>query len=1007
MEPALIGTRLASSAMGPLVKKLFVSDGPGAGLTDQRRIRLSGLVSFRGEKRTLTEKDVRKLAATLVKDAVSGPGERPFPADESEAVAEALARRLLALGDLDMDDVQAVRLGHTELAARLRTAAGPPDGLSSDADRFIDTLTAWASLHILQFFTQRSTFVARALVEQSRAQAELIARTELLISRLPTPLAEDAAFERRYHEHIARKHGQLTIYGIDLHNSPDRWPLDGAYLSLEALETIEPEPHPLTQFGIAACPTPTGPRPADQALAQHGRVLLRGVAGSGKSTLVQWLAVSASPEPTDSRMSYLRDRIPLVLPLRVLCRHGERLPAPADFLTAAGCPLTPPEGWVDRVLSTGRGLVLIDGIDEVPEPDRERARRWLRELLDLYDGPNRWLVTSRPSAVRDEWLRADGFTDLALKPMGRTETTAFVQRWHIAAGEDAAPYEQPLLEALRTQQDLARLATNPLMCGLICALHRDRTGFLPRGRKALYDAALDMLLVRRDRERDVGAPTGVDLAEAPQIRLLQRLAYWLTVNGRHVMDRVRALSLVTEAAPAIPDVAAIGDPEAVFHHLLHRSGLLRAPTADTVDFVHRTFKDYLAAKAIVEDGSFGLLAEHAADDEWEDVIRLAVAHGRPRDCAEIVRDLLAAAEAAPDRRTRLRVLCVTAASLDQATELDPALRQTVLERTAEVVPAGTNEEARELAAVGPVVLDLLPGPEHPDDEQARLAVITATHVQSDAALPYLARFVRHAYGAVSAQLIWAWSRYDAMSYGEEIIRRLDLAGLELTVASDEHADEVIRMGLRPLWLDVRSPVSPARIVRLITRCEASRVRVRTPEAAAALRALRPDTTLRSLILDFPAGQEWGVACLPDNIPLTQLWLLNLPREGLAAALRLWPGLTALGGGLVVATENDWRVMAKLPHLTELTLHADSLATCRVTLPLTTVRDVTFSRIDRQAVTNRLAALFPSARFIRLFDATTSVDVSPLAALPHLERITAYGLSLNGRDALSPHVEIIV
>ncbi|MCE0447639.1 hypothetical protein LT493_36885 [Streptomyces tricolor] len=41
---------------------------------------------------------------------------------------------------------------------------------------------------------------------------------------------------------------------------------------------------------------------------------------------------------------------------------------------------------------------------------------------------------------------------------------------------------------------MARLATNPLMCGLICALHRERRGYLPTGRKELYDAALTMLL---------------------------------------------------------------------------------------------------------------------------------------------------------------------------------------------------------------------------------------------------------------------------------------------------------------------------------------------------------------------------------------------------------------------------------------------------------------------------------------------------------------------------------
>ncbi len=84
-----------------------------------------------------------------------------------------------------MDDVQAVRLGHRDLARRLRAAAPAPDGLSTDSVLYLETLTEWACLHILEFFTRRSTFVARSLVEQTRAQAELLAKTDELIRRTP------------------------------------------------------------------------------------------------------------------------------------------------------------------------------------------------------------------------------------------------------------------------------------------------------------------------------------------------------------------------------------------------------------------------------------------------------------------------------------------------------------------------------------------------------------------------------------------------------------------------------------------------------------------------------------------------------------------------------------------------------------------------------------------------------------------------------------------------------
>ncbi|MEV4944111.1 NACHT domain-containing protein [Streptomyces sp. NPDC053755] len=1015
MEPALIGTRLASGVIGPLLRRLLVQDGPGAGLTGTaRRVRLSRLVSFRGEQRTLTDKDVRRLAATLVERARTGPGEPPFPADEAEAVTDALAGTLLALGDLDMDDVQAVRLGHRDLARRLRAAAPDPDGLSTDSVLFLGSLTEWACLHILEFFTQRTTFVARTLVEQTRGQAELTAKVDTLITRTPRGDGRDAEFERRYLAHLAKRHGRLTIHGIDLYHSPDRWPLDVAYLSLEASTPAAAGPWFAAPGAVDATDRRSalhedgavfasvsedvlrhlagpGQRPADTlradlALARHDKVLLRGLAGSGKTTLVQWLTVSAATDNRAEGMEYLHDRVPFVLPLRTLTRHGERLPAPDRFLSAAGCPLTPPDGWADRVLTAGRGLILVDGIDEVPEAERERARGWLRDLLATYDG-NRWLVTSRPTAVRDDWLTPDGFTELALSPMSRAEVTTFVRRWHQAAGPEARPYEHSLLDALRTAGHVAQLATNPLMCGLICALHRDRRGFLPRGRKALYEAALSMLLARRDRERDMGTPYGIELGEAPQIQLIQRLAYWLTLNGRTQMDRSRAESIVRSRVPHVPEAAAFDDPDAVFTHLLHRSGLLREPTPDSVDFVHRTFQDHLAAKALVDRWDIGVLVRHAADDQWEDVVRMAVGHARPRECEEIFTELLKAADAAEDRRTQLRILVVAATALEEATEVAPDVRARILARTAEVIPPRDVGEARELASVGRAVLDLLPGPEGLDEEAALMAVTTATHVTHEAALPYLRRFTRHPSLRVRSQLVWGWSRFDPAAYGEEIIAGLDPTGLDFTVRSDAQAAELVRLGLRPQSLDLRPGLSDHGVAQLAPLL-----------AEARILALR-------------AGMGWALESIPGKDRLRSLRLDSRPPRGLgilSAFAQLEVLILGPVGGL---TEDDWNGIAALGGLRSLFLEGATPAGCPDTVRVPGV-DSLYVLVDNHSRSVRLGDLvartFPGLRHLHLVGIDPhgpAQDLAPLAGLTRLASVLASHVPITGAERLPATVDV--
>ncbi|MFC8996606.1 NACHT domain-containing protein [Streptomyces rochei] len=770
MEPAVLGGKLASALVAPLVKKLFVTGGPGAGLVD-RPVRLTRLVSFRGEQRHLGEAEVGRLAGRLVGASLDSLGEPPFPPDETEAVTHALTARLLALGDLDMDDVQAVRLGHRELAAQLRRRTpSATGGLSADACHFLDSVTEWACLHILEFFTRRSTFVARTLVAQTRGQAELIAKVDELIARTPRPDARDTAFERRYLPYVADQHNRITIYGIDLRDSPDRWPLEVAYLSLEATGTEERAALP----GEPPEPERTVHLSAEEALRGDDRVLLRGDAGSGKTTLVQWLAVTAARDG---------DRVPYVLPLRTLVRAGA-LPAPAAFLTAVGCPLTPPEGWAERVLSAGRGLVLVDGLDEIPAADRHRARDWLLALIRAFPG-NRWLLTSRPTAVRPDWLAAEGFRELALTPMRRDDVATFVRRWHAAA--DAPAYEAKLLDALRTKRDLARLATNPLMCGLICALHRERRGYLPTGRKELYDAALTMLLARRDRERGMEA---VDLGEEAQLELLQRLAYALVLSGRTEMDVETAEGIVERALPSVASAAGQGDAATVLRALVLRSGLLRRPGEGTLNFVHRTFQDYLGARYAVEEGHLDVIAGHAGDTQWEDVIRMAVAHARPGERAMLLRRLLA--EDTP-WLTLLALAC-----LEHATALDPAVRAQVEARAGALIPPGTTEDAKALAEAGPLVLELLPGPEGLTDAEAHGVTVTASLLaarEPSGALAVLRRFRGHPALDVRRQLVGTWDRFDAAVYATEVLDHLDRTDLFLTVATD--AQSAAAAGMRP------------------------------------------------------------------------------------------------------------------------------------------------------------------------------------------------------------------
>ncbi|OEU94385.1 NACHT domain-containing protein [Streptomyces oceani] len=798
MEPVRLPSRYAT----PLVGRLFARRDPGVrheadadeppSGPDGRLI--AGLVSFRGGNPTCGYAELQCIAEEFV---ALGTGADALAAADRAAVATVLAQPLASMGELDTTDVQAVRMGPQDYARQLRSAVpGADRRLSEAAAEYHDSLLVAVCLHILSLLIDRSPALAERLPERSHRIRQLVdlgdaaaVRHEARRQQWSSPA--DDAFEERYLRTIVEQHNKVTIYGIDLPNpnTPDNWPLDASYLSLGAEFGSAREDGEATE----TCPV----MPADRALGDQERVLLRGAAGSGKTTLVQWLALSTARDQLPAELEGLRGRIPFVLPVRRFARQG--FPSPEDFLSAVQHPLAAeaPDGWVARTLAAERGLLLVDGIDEVAEHQRAEVRDRLRRLLRIYSG-NACMVTSRPPAVDAEWLADEGFLELTLAPMSRDQIAAFITAWHAACRTDEGldhsrldDYKDRLLQSIPLYRELRGLATNPLMCGLICALNRDRSGSLPKGRRELYDAAMEMLLQRRDPERRVLYADDVRLQRAPRERLLRKLAYRMLVEEHSLLDRESALGEIGRHLPAIPAVSEQGTPETLYDHLLLRTGVLREQADGSVEFVHRTVQDYLAAKEAVERGTFELLLEHAHEPEWEEVIRMAVAHARPDECAVLLEGLIAPGSRGL-RRNRRRLLA--AACLEHVTELDPTTHARIRRETKNMVRPASVAAARGLGWVGPIVLEMLPDPARVSDEEAYRLAVTATRINDDAAVHYLARLRDRTSLRLRAELARGWHNFDTEWYAEQILRHLDPEGLYIPVTDRMELATLDRLG---------------------------------------------------------------------------------------------------------------------------------------------------------------------------------------------------------------------
>lgn len=438
--------------------------------------------------------------------------------------------------------------------------------------------------------------------------------------------ATDGHFESRYRRSVGEKFDRVQLAGVGGRSLPD-----GSIMDLFVPPRVR---------------TADRSVPFVDAVAESPRLLVQGEPGCGKTTALQWLAMGAARAQLPEPLVGLNHSIPFFVRLRawadVVHPPVRRI---VDLITAAvDCPV--PSEWVQRALTTGTGWLLIDGLDELTAADRREAWEWLREMSVDFPAA-RMVVTTRPSALSG-LPSCDDFDIVDLLPMEDSATGAFVHKWYsTAAGRhrDLSQYEESLRSAIATSPHVARLATNPLMCSLLCALNMDRHAALPT-KQDIYPAVLEMLLDSSSRRMDAARLT------RPQSSvLLEQIAYWFLTNQYAEADRADVLHQISRELRNMPEVP--DSPERVLRSLVAPYGVLRESVPGRIDFFHQTFAEFLAARAMIDEDAVDVLVGLAHDEVWSDVAVLAAGQASDGDCIRLLTGLLRRADNEDRYRSRL------------------------------------------------------------------------------------------------------------------------------------------------------------------------------------------------------------------------------------------------------------------------------------------------------------------------------------------------------------------
>lgn len=702
---------------------------------------------------------------------------------------------ILAVGDLLAEDDLLSEVVRADLEATLverayRERAGARfRELGSSGEAFARVLLREAVNFVVEAVRELPSFDAAANVELLRRTTETLTRVRSVLDRVEAigrsveqsrgaPEKAAASFEIQYRRSLAGLLDELELFGLRLVGGGiSKYRLTMAYVTLKATTSSTPEP------GII-----------DEAFAGRPHAVVRGEAGSGKTTLMQWLAVRAALGQLPGKLEPWNGLVPFYLRMRDYA--DAELPAPENFLRPLMANLVGemPQGWVNQRLRHG-AMILVDGVDELPQAKRRAFAQWLLGLVREYP-TSVIIVSSRPAALDADsqprlgkTLHDAGFTRVDIESMSPADSQALIEQWHAAVANDLVGRIDPewlaglqvrLVNQIREKAALRALASSPLLCAMICALNFDRgNATLPDDRMQLYRLALAMLLGDRDRDRQIPALLEHDERE----ELLDQLAYWFLRNRKSEATKTDVEGQIQVASRRLQRLRDM-TPASILQDLLERSGVLRQPQHDVIGFIHRTFLEFMGARAAIAANDLDHLVEKAKEEDWRETIVFAAGHASQAKRDEFISLLLKR----KIWRSRPLSLEVTAACCIETVgrNIAPHLLAQLKEQARRLFPPTNLARAAQLAAAAAMEPGLLMGHAGRGPIVAAACIRTAAIVAGPRMLEVIASYAFMDSEMVEAELLRAWDAFEDEEYIEKVLRlRSRLSGIDLATVSDE------------------------------------------------------------------------------------------------------------------------------------------------------------------------------------------------------------------------------
>ncbi|MBV6625790.1 MAG: HEAT repeat domain-containing protein, partial [Rivularia sp. (in: Bacteria)] len=404
----------------------------------------------------------------------------------------------------------------------------------------------------------------------------------------------------------------------------------------------------------------------DKSKIKGKKIVLLGAPGSGKTTLMNYLALKIAQIKLEdlglNENNINPNSIPIFIRIRELAQQDkvDILEFVEEF-AAKNLQITDlPNGCFKHWLEQGEVVIFLDGLDEVAQENQQvKIVQHIESFLQEFPR-NQVIITSRPAGYERGYFRVDGFPHYEIQAFDDRKIKAFISKWYKNRCEDeieASRQTKYLETAIQKQDRIKALARNPLLLTIIALINRVGAE-LPKERYRLYESAVETLLTAWDAGKELNYNLPLEYLKPRDFQpLMRQIAYWIHSKG-NTKDReggtlINKDDLIQQLSQCIIRrykrknielYEAQEEAKSFLEYIQERSGLLDIQGRNCYAFVHKTFQEYLAAEDIdyrhQNDDSFQVVLEnirnHLHDPHWREVLLLLVAKQKSNKAAKAI-----------------------------------------------------------------------------------------------------------------------------------------------------------------------------------------------------------------------------------------------------------------------------------------------------------------------------------------------------------------------------------